>query len=186
VPDFYQGTELWDFSLVDPDNRRPVDYEVRRELLSRLRTMEGKGVEGLISELSRHPEDGALKMFVISRGLCFRKAKLELLTEGAYWPLRGAGRRQNHLIAFARTFRGQSAICVCGRFFMGLDSGQRTPIGEETWGDSMLLLRHDLEHQAYRDVFSHRIVRTETRNGQRVLKLAEVFGNLPLALLEGL
>jgi (1->4)-alpha-D-glucan 1-alpha-D-glucosylmutase len=101
--------------------------------------LEEIGTEGLIRHLATHAEDGALKMFIISRALCFRKTNQELLTEGAYWPLHGAGSRQNHLIAFARTLGGQSAISVCGRFFMGQDAGKRAPIGEQAWGDSVLL-----------------------------------------------
>jgi len=148
--------------------------------------MEEMGSEDLIRELATHPEDGALKMLVISRALCFRKGNQELLTEGAYWPLRGAGNRQNHVVAFARELSGRSVISACGRFFMGLDGGERAPVGEAAWGDSVLLLRHDLEHQSYRDVFSRRTIQSEGRNGQRVLRLAEVFENLPVALLEGL
>ena len=184
IPDFYQGTEIWDFSLVDPDNRRPVDYARRRELLKSLRQAEGRGLTPLIQESIAHRADGSLKLFVTSRALCFRKSNPELMTTGEYAPLGAAGPRQKHVIAFARTMKHRAAIAVCGRFFMALAAPHKVPIGEETWGDSVLVLRRGTPHTAYRDVFSQATVETGTRNGQPVLALAKVFAHLPVALLE--
>lgn len=106
VPDFYQGTELWDSSLVDPDNRRPVDYARRREMLASIRKERPSSVDA--------PE---MKMFVIQRALTFRRAHRELFTQGEYVPLDG-GRRT---IAFARRFGTQSAVAAVGRFFMSAE-----------------------------------------------------------------
>ena len=185
VPDFYQGSEIWDFSLVDPDNRRPVDYTVRACLLRKIRDMEARGVEPMLEQMMKDPTDGAIKMYVIRRSLCVRKDHQEVLTQGGYVPLRSIGERQNHVIAFARMLGRRSVIAVMGRFFKRL-AADRLPIGPEVWGDSRLLLRKEVSTAGYRDVFTKKIIGEETRAGKRTLPLAEVFSHLPVALLESI
>ena len=185
VPDFYQGSEIWDFSLVDPDNRRPVDYELRARMLTRLRQIQGHGAVPLIEEATSDMSDGLLKLFVTSIALCFRKSHLGLLTKGSYLPLRAAGERQNHVVAFAREHGGGCAIAAAGRFFMGFGAETGKPTGEGAWRDSALLLRRDCVFPAYRDVFTRRTIEAVQRNGKHALPLAEVFAHLPVALLEG-
>ena len=126
-----------------------------------------------------------MKLLVTSNALCFRKSHLDLLTKGSYLPLRAAGERQNHVVAFARGHGGRCAIAAAGRFFMGLGAETGKPIGEATWGDSALLLRRDCAFPAYRDVFTRRTIEAAHRNGKPALPLAEVFAHLPVALLEG-
>jgi (1->4)-alpha-D-glucan 1-alpha-D-glucosylmutase len=115
VPDLYQGNEIWDFSLVDPDNRRPVDFLRRRQLLKNLQQKQGQGGASIIEELTQDPTDGAIKMYITSRAFCFRKSNRELMAKGSYIPLRGAGARQQHVIGFARTMERHAAIAVAGR-----------------------------------------------------------------------
>jgi (1->4)-alpha-D-glucan 1-alpha-D-glucosylmutase len=184
VPDFYQGSEIWDFSLVDPDNRRPVDYALRRGLLNGLRQMEARGPVPLIEQLMQNPADGAIKLYVTSRALCFRKSNHDILANGLYILLRAVGDQQNHVIAFARVLGRRSVIAVASRFFISLSADQKAPIGEGTWGDSALLLRQDLTRAAYRDVFSQRTIETGRRNGKHTLPLAKVLAHLPVALLD--
>ena len=184
VPDFYQGTEVWRFTLVDPDNRRPVDYARRRELLDDLRDRQSKGPVPLIDNLTRDPASGAIKLYITSRALCFRKSHRELLARGSYVALRAAGERHNHVIAFARMLGRRAAIAVVGRFFMGLGAERVLPTGREMWGDTVLLLRRDLSRAAFRDVFSGVTITTVERDGKTVLPLAEAFAHLPVALLE--
>jgi (1->4)-alpha-D-glucan 1-alpha-D-glucosylmutase len=162
-----------------------VDYSLRRRLLNRLRQMEAHGAVPLIQQLMENPADGAVKLYVTSRALCFRKSNHDLLAKGSYIPLRAAGDRQNHTIAFARVLGRRSVIAVASRFLMALGADQKKPNGDETWGDSVLLLRRDLFHAAYRDVFSQCIIETSRRNGQHSLPLAKVFAHLPVALLDG-
>ena len=184
VPDFYQGTEIWDFSLVDPDNRRPVDYSRRCQLLKRLREMQAWGALPLIEELTRDLTDGAIKLYVISRALCFRKSNRELLLNGSYIPLRATGGLQNHVVAFARGLGRRSVIAAAGRFFMALGAEKTKPTGAQIWGDSALVLRREVPRTAYRDVLSGRAIESAERNGKQILPLAEVFAHLPVALLE--
>ena len=186
VPDFYQGNEIWDFSLVDPDNRRPVDYSWRCRLLEGLRETQGHGTLPLIEELTRDLTDGAIKLYVISRALCFRKSNRDLFAKGSYIPLRATGSRQNHVIGFARGLGRRYVIAAAGRFFMALGAEKIRPTGREIWGDSVLLLRRDVSRTAYRDVLSGRSVEIVERNGKQTLPLAEVFAHLPVALLESI
>jgi (1->4)-alpha-D-glucan 1-alpha-D-glucosylmutase len=182
VPDFYQGNESWDFSLVDPDNRRAVNYTRRRELLEEIRKNSDDPLPWLGRALSSLA-DGALKLFVISRALCFRRTNRELLEEGSYIPLRAGGERQNHVVAFARNHGRRSALVVASRFFASLGADRRPPVGAEVWGESALLLRRDFSRAAYRDAFTRQTVETDRQGGRHTLPLAKVFSHLPVALL---
>jgi len=99
--------------------------------------------------------------------------------------LRAAGDRQNHVVSFARMLGGRAVLVVAARFFMELGSAERMPIGPEAWENSSLLLRRDLSHAAYRDVFSHTTIEAKP-NGKQSLPLADVLAHLPVALLESI
>jgi (1->4)-alpha-D-glucan 1-alpha-D-glucosylmutase len=111
VPDTYQGSELWDLSLVDPDNRRPVDYELRRKLLRELQALSG---ENIASEIMRRADEGLPKLWTIHQALLLRREKPECFDAGAaYTPLLAEGLRAEHVIAFQR---GGSVITVVPRW----------------------------------------------------------------------
>ncbi len=124
VPDTYQGTELWDFSLVDPDNRRPVDYELRRRMLQELRSAAdsagGGDLRGLASELLAAKEDGRIKLYVTHRTLASRRDHPGLFTAGEYLPLAAEGSKAAHLFAFARRDGQAAAIVAVPRLVVGL------------------------------------------------------------------
>ena len=183
VPDFYQGSELWNPSLVDPDNRRPIDFSIRRTLLETLDRAAQEDPAALVDRLMESPVDGAIKLYITSRALRFRKANRELFAKGAYFPLHAVGPRETHLIGFARMLGRRQAIAFAGRFFMGLSAEKCLPVGEETWGDSAVILRKELGCSDYQDVVTGLSVKTHVRNGKAVLLLGEVFSHLPLALL---
>ena len=103
LPDFYQGTELWDLSLVDPDNRRPVNFERRGALLQALQNRANDNLLQLIAELPAAPEDGQIKLFLIFRALRARRAAADLFQHGAYQKLTVIGSLKSHVVAFART-----------------------------------------------------------------------------------
>jgi (1->4)-alpha-D-glucan 1-alpha-D-glucosylmutase len=169
VPDFYQGSELWDLRLVDPDNRFPIDYERRMCLLKKARSTTPE-------ELMRSAEDGAIKLLVTERALRFRRANRELFTEGRYIPLRATGRRQNHVIAFARVRGSKAAIAVAGRFFLDMP--------DNAWHDTALALRREIGPRTFRDVLTGRTIEVGPGGGKSRLMLSEVLGTLPVALLE--
>jgi (1->4)-alpha-D-glucan 1-alpha-D-glucosylmutase len=104
VPDIYQGSELWDFSLVDPDNRRPVDWNAR------LRLLEAIGEDGA-ADFSEGWLDGRAKLFVTRRLLAFRRGHPQLFAEGDYQPLEATGGNSDHLCAFTRS-RGEERLVV--------------------------------------------------------------------------
>ncbi len=183
VPDFYQGNEIWNFSLVDPDNRRPVDYALRRSLLETLDDEEHGDAAALVTRLMEEPTDGAIKMYVTSRALRFRKANRSLFAKGACRPLHIAGQRQNHVVAFARTLGRSVALAVAGRYFMALGAGNRLPVGAEAWDDTVVLLRKGLRSATYFDVFTRQHVPVESHRGKTALPAARIFSHIPVALL---
>ena len=185
IPDFYQGNEIWSFSLVDPDNRRPVDYSLRRSLLERLDAESPADPAGLATRLLKHPADGGIKLYVTSRALRYRRANWEIFSHGTYLPLRSAGDLQNHIVAFARTRGSGSVIAAAGRFFMSIGRGDQLPVGEEAWGNTVLMLRKGLTASTFVDVLTQRRVSVERHKGKPVLSAAQVFQCLPVALLRG-
>jgi (1->4)-alpha-D-glucan 1-alpha-D-glucosylmutase len=182
VPDFYQGTELWSLTLVDPDNRRPVDYEHRRALLADLSAGAGDPA-ALVGELLGQPEDGRVKLYVTARALNFRKTHAELFRRGAYVPLAAAGRRAANVVAFARKDDEHEVVAVAGRFFTRLGVGREGPLrlSAEAWGDTSLTPDGRLDGARWRDLFTG--AEFDAREGQ-ALRLAEVLSPLPVALLE--
>lgn len=117
VPDFYQGTEFWDLSLVDPDNRRPVDFAARR------RELEQDAPDW--TDLAKHWRDGRIKFALTHRLLRLRHDFAELFQRGNYEPLPVSGPQADHVIAFARTWKGQQLIVAIGRHFGPLSDGGR-------------------------------------------------------------
>jgi (1->4)-alpha-D-glucan 1-alpha-D-glucosylmutase len=120
VPDFYQGNELWDLSLVDPDNRRPVDYTLRQRLLSELDGRAKKDRVQLATELSEHMADGRIKLYVTALGLRLRRSHADLFRHGDYLALDTQGDHARHLISFARRHEQDLVIAVVPRFTVPL------------------------------------------------------------------
>jgi (1->4)-alpha-D-glucan 1-alpha-D-glucosylmutase len=184
VPDFYQGTEVWDFSLVDPDNRRPVDYAMRRLLLCGLDAdLRARGRATVASDLMTRIFDHRLKLFTVSTMLRFRHAWREVFDHGAYTPIATEGNRQAHLFAFSRGYAGREAIVAVPRLLAALlpDEGPG-PLGERVWGETLLVLPTSAA-DGYHNVLIDRCVPL-TRDGDRVtMRAADVFEQFPVALL---
>lgn len=186
VPDFYQGTEMWDLSLVDPDNRRPVEYAVRIAALAEIggRAREGS-LADLAGELLRAKRNGKVKLFLIWRALNYRREHGSLFEEGDYTALETGGKRAYHVCAFARRREDAEALVAVPRFFTRLTGGpEDLPLGGEVWGDSFIALPPGSEGLRYRTVFTGEEVRVREREGASVLYLREVFSRFPAALME--
>ncbi len=183
LPDFYQGTEVWNFSLADPDNRRSVNYHQLQTLLARLRTAESENPATLIDRLVAEPTDGSLKLYVTRTALRFRLENRAVFAKGSYLPLRPTGDRHKHLVAFARSFRETTLVVLAGRFFAQLEAQTRLPVGLEAWGNAEVVLRKQLPAGPYRDVFTGLTLTPVRRNGNLILPVAEAFSHLPIVLL---
>jgi len=183
VPDFYQGDELWSFHLVDPDNRQPVDFEIRKQMLAGLRNEAGGDPAELVRRLMSNPCDGGIKLYITSRALRFRKDHRDLFAEGAYAPLASEGSRANHVVAFARTHGGKTALTLAGRFFLRLRNSHGSPSGDQVWGNTAAVLPRKAWASSFRDVVTGQKIEPEDHGDRRTLPLAKVFSHCPVALL---
>jgi (1->4)-alpha-D-glucan 1-alpha-D-glucosylmutase len=189
VPDTYQGTELWDYSLVDPDNRRPVDYSSRHRLLQGLQPAvaeAGPDLRELAQGLVATKEDGRIKLYVTWRSLHCRREHPGLFTAGEYIPLTVAGSKAVHLFAFARRAGAACAVVAVPRLVASLvpEPGQR-PLGGPVWQETRLLLPDVDPAWRWSHVFTgERLAPTESE-GRLSLAAAEVFAHFPVALLVG-
>jgi (1->4)-alpha-D-glucan 1-alpha-D-glucosylmutase len=183
LPDFYQGTEVWNFSLADPDNRRLVDYERLQALLGKIHASESKDPAALVDRLVAEPSDGGLKLYATRCALRFRREQRALFAKGSYLPLRASGEKNKHVIAFARFFKGTTVLVLAGRFFAQLGTGAGAPLGAAVWGDAEVVLRKQLPSGSYRDIFTGKTVAPVRRDGEVVLPIAEAFSHLPIAML---
>jgi (1->4)-alpha-D-glucan 1-alpha-D-glucosylmutase len=158
VPDLYQGSELWDLSLVDPDNRRPVDFERRRQLLA-------ESEELSVAEVMGRADDGLSKLWLVRRTLSLRRRRpADLGPEGAYRPLAPLGPAADHCVAYAR---GDGVLAIAPRLPLKL----RAAGG---WRETRL----PVPHAAWRNVL------TDTEHAGPELDLGELLRDFPVALLE--
>lgn len=188
IPDFYQGNELWDFSLVDPDNRRPVDYCLRKELLDELIQKESSvGLLDTVSELVTTPTDGRMKLHLIWKALNFRRKNRKLFESGRYLPLSVAGSFQGHVCAFERSINNHSVLVVVPRLCTRLISDfTGLPLGADVWQDTRLLLPLDTEISCYRNLFTGEVLTLDQQDDQGSLALQKILSAFPVALLERL
>jgi (1->4)-alpha-D-glucan 1-alpha-D-glucosylmutase len=138
VPDIYQGNETSDLSLVDPDNRRAVDYGKRARMLEELESL-GKDPAAGAQTLAAAALDGRAKMWIVARALELRRSNPDLFSHGHYVPLHAHGEHAGHVVAFMRRHGGAAAVTIAGRLWMKLGAGAGTPpLGEQTWGDTSI------------------------------------------------
>ncbi len=179
VPDFYQGSELWDLSLVDPDNRRPVDFDQRRAMLAGIRAQEEADIGRLVQDLLATRADGKIKLFLIYRALKAKKAHRELFRAGAYLPLESAGRFRSQVIAFAWRYQRQWALVIAPRFLSHLIPEGDFPLGRQVWQDTEVIMP-DGAPAAWRNVIT-----SEVLSAGQALPVGDVLLSFPVALLMG-
>jgi (1->4)-alpha-D-glucan 1-alpha-D-glucosylmutase len=187
IPDFYQGTELWDLTLVDPDNRRPVDYSCRIQALEALKGREAEiGARALFRELLEKSEDGRIKLYLIYRVLNYRRQHRELFEGGEYLPLEARGARARHLCAFARRAAGKTVIAAAPRLVATLlAEPELSLLGERVWLDSWLPLPEG-SGRSFKNVVNDEELEAVQVEGHWGLPLAQLFAEAPIALLESL
>ena len=171
VPDIYQGNEIWDFSLVDPDNRRPVDYLVRRSILDTLAEVKPE-------ELMTGWPDGRIKLFLTQRVLQFRREHPELFEKGNYLPLTVTGSFAECAVSFARQLDANWIVVVAPRLTTRFGF---PPLGQ-VWQDTAVELPGELGSSRARNIFSS--AELPIRDGKLALK--DAFASLPFAAITSL
>jgi (1->4)-alpha-D-glucan 1-alpha-D-glucosylmutase len=192
VPDFYQGTELWDLSLVDPDNRRPVDYGVRRRLLEDLEPLlqipqqpDDERTDALRDMLVCW-SDGRIKLFITATLVRLRRQLAGLFLTGTYEALEAQGEQADHVVALVRRRERDTVIAVVPRLLTPLTAATHfLPIGTESWGETRLLLPPAITGDAYRNLLSGEMLSPGTWDGRTSLSLAAVLSVCPVAVLLG-
>lgn len=198
VPDFYQGTELWDFSLVDPDNRRPVDFTKRKRLLAALQEGGATSRLSLARELVSSWQDGRIKMYVTYQTLHYRREHQELFTAGGYLPLEAAGKAAEHACAFCRRHEDTWVLVAVPRFTArlarSLDNRSHPHDEKEAalllspacWADTSLVLP-DAAPLSWKNIFTGENMTAAPSGSQTrgLLPLSFLFCNFPVALLTG-
>jgi (1->4)-alpha-D-glucan 1-alpha-D-glucosylmutase len=168
VPDIYQGNEIWDYSLVDPDNRRPVDYKRRREMLESLGRANPE-------EILENWPDGRIKMFLTQRALQFRRENADLFQHGEYLPLSASGAFAECCVSFARKLDDRWIVVVAPRLSSRIGF---PPIGDR-WKDTIVELPESFSIANLRELFTNRAV---SLNEHR-LSLADGLSILPFAVM---
>ncbi|MFC7000011.1 malto-oligosyltrehalose synthase [Rufibacter roseus] len=179
VPDVYQGTELWDFSLVDPDNRRPVDYEKRQAWLEEMDSYDLNKQENLWEELWENRYDARIKLYLTRTLFTERKNKADLFAKGTYLPLEVEGEHKEHVLAFARKYLHTWYVVAVPLHLAALakQQGVDKP-GDIDWKDTKVIIPQEAPKE-WQDM----LIRS-TGNYAHELRVADLFGIFPLAMLK--
>ena len=183
VPDFYQGTELWDYRLVDPDNRGPVDFAERMAMLTKMQVTGRNGsVEG-VQELVKNWIDGGIKLYCIWKALAFRKKNVALFSHGQFEPVTATGGRADNVLGFLRKQERNWALIIVPRWLGRANARLAWNGNDSFWDDTCIPLSADAP-AAWRNIFTGEVIEVETRNGQPVLALRGLVGYFPVGLFE--
>jgi (1->4)-alpha-D-glucan 1-alpha-D-glucosylmutase len=182
VSDVYQGNELWDFSLVDPDNRRPVNFQVREKALRELQGRADAGdLVALCREVLRKYQDGRIKMWVAMRALNLRAEHPAVFQSNNYVPLQATGSKAEHVVAFARVHGDEVIITAVPRLSYTLAKGREHPPIGDLWADTELALPRNVPGLFW-NAFTGQVCAT---SAARTLSCREIFADFPVALLAG-
>jgi (1->4)-alpha-D-glucan 1-alpha-D-glucosylmutase len=186
VPDFYQGTELWDLSLVDPDNRKPVDYQFRQEQLSELhRRKTSTSPLDFVEMLLQEAENGLIKLYLTTTALHVRKKHPHVFLEGSYLSLEANGEKAYHVCGFIRQNQTHVYLTVFPRFLSSLipDPTIR-PLGESVWGQTWMQLPPGMPSYPLRNILTEEIVTPQNSPDMLGLPVSMLFQHFPFAILE--
>jgi (1->4)-alpha-D-glucan 1-alpha-D-glucosylmutase len=187
VPDFYQGCELWDLSLVDPDNRRPVDFELRRRLLAALEAGFAQSPPertAAVAEMIANWQDGRVKMLVTTLGLRLRREWADVLRTGRYLPLVTDLTVAAGIVAFARIHDSRAALFIAPRFTSQLAPATAAlPLGGDAWKTTRIILPAELRGRSFRNHFTGADVLPTAAGGDEWIFAGQVFETLPVGIL---
>ncbi len=186
IPDCYQGTELWDLTLVDPDNRRPVDFALRSEMLGQLNQVceqdHDDRVE-LVRGLMNTWKDSRIKLYLLHTVLRHRRGNAQLYLEGDYVPLDCEGTSRSHVCAYARLHHDLAVVVVVPRLVVELYAAPGAP-DEAMWQDTRITVPSWKPGSVYRNLLTGERLETVAQGERQVLPLAQILQHCPVALLE--
>jgi (1->4)-alpha-D-glucan 1-alpha-D-glucosylmutase len=184
VADFYQGCELWDFHLVDPDNRRPVDFRIRTEALQRFLDHADGDTAGMTRELMAHWADGRVKLYLIWKALGCRREQPRVFREGGFLPLEVIGDRSQHVISFLRRQDRDQVLVVIPRWVVNIPKGIDEPGHQGFWSGTHITLP-PASPLWWRDVFTARTTEAtlDAGSGSIAISVGDVLKEFPVALL---
>jgi (1->4)-alpha-D-glucan 1-alpha-D-glucosylmutase len=182
VVDCYQGTELWDLSFVDPDNRRPVDFALRRRWIDELKRREREDLGRLLRDLLRHWQDGRIKLFLTYKLMNFRRVFSALMVDGEYLPLRLSGEHSDRICAFARRWDSTWAVAVAPRLIGASVFRGVAPLGPDFWRNTAVRLPKQAPRR-WINVITGEQVAASSSDGRTWLLIQSLLNQFPVALL---
>ncbi|MDC8447403.1 MAG: malto-oligosyltrehalose synthase [Nitrospira sp.] len=182
TPDFYQGSELWDWNLVDPDNRRPVDYARRQTLVRELKdVLERSDRFDAVQDLVRHSADGRIKLYLILAGLHCRRMHADVFEQGRYVPLEAEGPEARHLLTFARLHGTHMVMVAVPRLVALRSSEAKGSIWDETW----VMMPPEWKVSQLQDVLTGRSIVPDCKGERAMVRASELFAACPVGCLVG-
>jgi (1->4)-alpha-D-glucan 1-alpha-D-glucosylmutase len=184
IPDVYQGGELWDLHLVDPDNRGAVDYEARKKIIEQMERCCGHGMRAAsyIEEIVNGWRDGRVKFYTTWKAANFRRDNPRLFLNGSYEVLKVTGKRAENVFAFARFHGRRFAIVVVPKWL----AASKAPMSQKSmpgfWGGTAVALPKRLAHE-FRNIFTDQKLKTARSRGDEILPVAQLLGDFPVACL---
>jgi len=182
IPDFYQGSELWDLRLVDPDNRQPVDFAERTSMLATLKKPSEVGAS-FASELARHWQDGRIKLYAICKALNMRRERVELFSKGDFLELKVTGPNAEHILAVLRHHKREWALLVAPRWLARAREEQASIDPHDFLRDVSIRLP-DAAPRSWENIFTGARLST-AGDAQTSLAIGEMMLSFPVALLRG-
>ena len=182
VPDFYQGSELWNRHLVDPDNRRPVDFQIRTDALKALADSAHVETAGIASELLTQWPDGRVKLYMIWKALGCRRQHAALFREGEFIPLEAVGDQSHHIISFLRRHEKEQAVIVNPRWVANVPNRVGTTLARRFWRGTNLRLPRETSN-SWRNVFTTKPCDSRLEGSNRFIAAGDLFADFPVALL---
>ncbi len=186
IVDIYQGSEVWNYSLVDPDNRRKVDFNLNRHLYYRIEDeLKNCSSSDLVyQELMAEKRDSRIKVYALSKGLLARKNNHDLFLQGSYYSLEVEGDFATHVVAYCRKDDNGVAIVLAGRFFSLLSEDVSIlPLGLKVWKDTRVLLSPELANMQYRDIYTGRDMQVSSSDAGDYFLVGDVFEFFSFSIL---
>ncbi len=181
--DFYQGSELWDLRLVDPDNRGPVDFSRRTTMLNDIERMRSSDREKLVRDLVDHWHDGGIKLYLILTALCHRRENMALFQEGNFLPLQSTGTRSQYVVSFLRRHNGKEILVVVPRWLSQISESSAKGRTAPDWHDTDIKLPPG-SPSAWNNVLTGEKILLQEQSGENSIRVNALFRNFPVALLD--